>query len=443
MITRSARRTWAAALLTASAMLTAGLASPATAATSSGASKGVVTLDGRPVVAAKVQIYRLLYQETNQELEVADTPLKSDYTDSRGRYSFAGLSAKSATSNRYVVLVTDRTGRIVKTFRTIVAKKGKTVTKNIHARAAASLTGTLATSDGRSPAGLRVGPDYGLYNDQGPSYDKLYPDWDTVVKADGTFSLRGIPADNYSGVVVSDGRYGSQCYDFTRVALVDCATGTDSAAYAPQGISLTAGEQRTLPAVTMTKFGPASTKLAGTVTDASGKPLKGIEVTVSSGAATATKVATRSSGRFTVEDRLPAGPYTVRFDDPKHVWASQYLGGGPDKSVRQAVTITPGQPISGLDTALKSESSAKFATKVSGRTAKVAVKIKRTATGSAPGGTFRLSFNGLSTAAAQVKKGKASVTFIGLPKGTLSLVAHYSGTSSTAEFSKVVKVTVK
>lgn len=195
--------------------------------------------------------------------------------------------------------------------------------------------------------------------------------------------------------------------------------------------------------MTMTKFGPASTKLAGIVTDSSGKALKGIEVAVSGGAGSGTNAATRSSGRFTVEDRIPAGPYTVRFDDPKKVWASQYLGGGPDKSVRQPVTVTPGQPISGLNTELKSRSSAKLATKVTGRTAKVAVQIKRTATGSAPSGTLTLSFNGLTTSAATVKKGKASVTFIGLPRGTLSLVANYSGTSSTAGFSKVVKVKVK
>lgn len=435
MISRNAGRASVAAVLAVLALLTAGLVSPATAATSTGKLKGVITLNGQPVSFAKVQIYRTIKEVKSGEDLSGPTRLKTDNTDSQGRYSFSGLTVKAGYN--YAIVVTDRPGKIVKESRTVAPKKGKTITKNVHTTAAAVLHGAIKTSDGRSPAGLTVGIDP-VFNDNqnGGAYNVFYPENEATVNADGSFTLAGLPAESYGYLSVSDGRFAEQCYDFTANTLVDCRP-TDPTLVRQQGFALTTGEARTLPTVTATKFGPASTKLAGTVTDTSGKTLKGIEITVAGG-----KVATRSSGRFTVQDRIPAGPYTVRFDDPKKVWASQYLGGGPDKSVRQPVTVTPGQPISGLDTKLKSIATAKIAAELGKGSAKVAFQIKRKATGSAPSGTITLSL-GSVTKTVTVTKGKATVTLSGLPKGTQSLVAVYSGTSSTAEFSKIVKVKVK
>lgn len=192
---------------------------------------------------------------------------------------------------------------------------------------------------------------------------------------------------------------------------------------------------------TVTQFAPPKTRLTGTVTDTSGKALEGIAVRLSS-PRDGTKVTTRSSGGFTINQALTAGSYTVRYDDPKNVWASQYLGGGPDKTVRQPVVLTPGQAVRNLNTRLKSIATAKIATKAGTGSATVAFQIKRNATGSAPSGRLTLCYRGISRTVT-VTKGKATVKLSGLPRGTLSLVAGYSGTGSTAEFSKVVKVPVK
>lgn len=437
MTSRSTGRAGAAAVLAVTALLLAGLFSPAVAAASTAKVKGVVTQDGKAVPFAKVQIYRLVFIKSDGEYEVATSRLKTDNTDSRGRYSFSGLAVKTATSSKYVIVVTDRKGKSVKTYRTVVARRGKAITKNVRLRPAATLTGTVTTSDGRSPAGLTVAVDPGSYNDLGQSYEKLYPEWSTPVKADGTFTLSGIPSGRtYDEVLVSDGPSATQCYDFVAGTLAECATGNDQAGYARQRISLASGEQRTLPAVAASKFAPPVATLSGKVTDTAGKPLKGIAVTVSSGTSGATK-ATRSTGRYTINESLAAGSYTIRFDDPKHIWATQYLGG----AVKRPVAITPGQPVSGLDVALKSISTAKIASKTGTGSAKVAFQIKRKASGGAPSGILTLSFEGRSKTAS-VKKGKATVTLGRLPKGSLRLVATYSGTSSTAGFSKIVKVNV-
>ena len=423
-----------AAFTATGALVLAGLMSPASAASSTGSLKGVVTLGGQPVDFAKVQVYPLVLDRAVDEYEVGQR-LKTDNTDSRGRYSFSGVTVKAGY--RYTVLVTDRTGNTVKTFRNITVKKNTTITTNVHTRAAAVLRGTLTTVDGRSPAGLTVGVEPGAYNDLGQNYEVFYPTWSTTVKADGSYVLK-IPANNYDDVRVSDGRYAVQCFDFVAGSLTEC--GTDQSTFARQRVQLARGEQRTLPTVTVSKFAPPVTKISGKVTDTSGKALKGIGVRITAGDAQVTAT-TRSSGRFNIQESIPAGSYTVRFDDPKNGWASQYLGGGTDMSVRRRVTVTPGQPVSGLNTQLKSRTTAKIATKAGSGTAKVAVKITRKVTGSAPSGTLTLSADGI-TKTVVVTKGKATVTLSGLPKGVRSLVADYSGTRTTAGFSRIVKVKV-
>ncbi|MET0928613.1 MAG: carboxypeptidase-like regulatory domain-containing protein [Aeromicrobium sp.] len=420
-----------AVLIAAPALVVSGLMSPATAA-GTGSIKGVVTVNGTPVSFAKVQIFPLVI-DAEAETLVVGARLKTDNTDSSGRYSFSGL-ATTNSMKRYVVLVTDRTSRTVKTYRSLIAKSGKTITQNVRMRPAAILKGTVTTSDGRSPAGLTVDTQPGLLNDLGQSYDKLFPEFSTTVRADGTFTLAGIPGSQYEQIRVSDGPHAQQCYDFVTSTLADCATKSNQepAYYERQRIVLASGEKRTLPTVTVSKFNPPMTTVSGTVTDTSGKTLKGITVTIDS-VDTGAAGATRSSGRFTIKETLPAGEYRVRFRDPKNVWASQYLG--------RSIAITPGKAVRGVATKLKSISTAKIGTRGGEGTAKVAFKIKRKASGSAPSGTLKLSYEGISRTVL-VTKGTATVTLRGLPAGTLSLVADYSGTGSTAGFSKIVKVAV-
>lgn len=435
MSSRHTSRTAPAVAIAVLGLLLTGATTPASAAPAGGKLKGTVTLDGAPITNARVQLFRNVIKGDEASKPVR---LKTYNTDATGRYSFSSLAVKG--SYNYTLLVTDRSGRTVKTFRNVDPKAGRTVTKNVRMKAAGILSGTIARADGGSPAELTVGVDLGIdRGDAGPDFDAFFPDARTSVKADGTFTLSGLPsgaAGTYADVQVSGGPYAEQCYDLVAGTLADCKP-ADRAAAGRQQVTLGAGETRTLPAVTVTKLVPAVTRVTGQVTDTSGKALKGVEVTIAGN-----HVTTRSSGRYTVEERIPAGSYTVRFDDPEHVWASQYLGGGPDKSVRQSVTVVPGQPVKGLDTRLKSIATTKLATKAGKGSAKVAFLIQRKATGSFPSGTLTLSYKGISKKVT-VTEGRATVTLTGLPKGVRSLTADYSGTSSTAGFSKTVKVMVK
>lgn len=430
-----------AVLIAVLALVAAGLMSPATAATSTAKLKGVVTLSGKPITFAKVQLFRAPQDEDGDD-DAVPQRVKTDNTDSAGRYSFSGLKAKGYN---YTILVTDRTGRTVKTSRSVYLRAGRTATKNVHMAIGATLRGKVTTVDGRSPAGLTFGVYDASSEERGGDYAFLYPAKTTTIAADGTFELANLPVNpDYNEAFVADGPRVKQCYDFVAGTLVDCRQ-RNADDVQRQRVSLVAGEVRTLPTVTVTKLAPPVTTVKGKVTDTSGKALKGIAVRIFADdpdAQVDQTVTTRSSGRFTLTDELPAGTYKVRFDDPNNMWASQYLGGGPDKSVRQAITVTPGQPIAGLDTRLKSLSTAKIASKGGDGTAKVAFQVKRKVSGSAPSGTVKLSFGGVSKSVAVVK-GRATVTLSGIPAGTRSLVADYSGTASTAGFSKVVKVAVK
>ena len=432
--------------ITTLALVASGLALPAEGATSTGKVQGVVSLAGTPVDSARVQLYERVDPDPGGDIEGTFTRIRTVNTDSDGRYSFAGLKSKKDPKfgeeiYDYSIAVSDRSGTIVRTSRVITQKKGRAVTKNVHVQAAAILTGIVTTADGRSPAGLTVGVPLDL-NQDGSDYSMFYPEGTTTVRSNGRFVLAGLPASSYyDGVFVADGRYAKQCYDFVTSKLAECGP-ADQALRAQQRLAIGAGEVRALPTVQMTVFAPPTTRLTGTVTDTSGRPLKGIAVNVSSDQADDQGVS-RSSGRFTIASGLPAGPYGVRFYDPKNVWAAQYLGGAtPETPTGRPVTITPGQPIGGLDVALKSVATVKTATKGGRGTAKIAVMITRKASGSAPGGTLTVSI-GDKSRTVTVTKGRATLTLTGLPKGTASLDVVYSGTASTAGFAKKARVAVE
>ncbi|MBP2392474.1 carboxypeptidase regulatory-like domain-containing protein [Aeromicrobium fastidiosum] len=418
------------------ALVASGLALPAEAATSTGKVQGVVSLNGTPVDSARVQLYERVDPDPGGDIEGTFTRIRTVNTDSDGRYSFAGLKSKKDPKYGeeiydYSIAVSDRSGTIVRTGRAIDQKKGRTVTKNLHVKAAAILTGVVTTADGRSPAGLTMGVPLDL-NQDGSDFSMFYPESTTTVRSDGRFVLAGLPASSfYDGVYVADGRYAKQCYDFVTTKLADCAP-ADPTLRQQQRLAIGAGEVRALPSVQMTVFAPPTTRLTGKVTDTSGRPLKGIAVDVNSGPADDQGVS-RSSGRFTIASGLPAGPYGVRFYDPKNVWAA---------ATGRPVVVVPGQPIGGLDVALKSVATVKTGKKGGRGTAKIAVMITRKASGSAPGGTLTVSF-GEKSRTVTVTKGRATVTLTGLPAGTASLDVVYSGTASTAGFAKKARVAVE
>lgn len=423
MSTRTTRRAFTAALLAVFALLVGGLATPATSAASTGKVKGAITFDGAPLKAAKVQLFRYDYDTADDPERFEYRRVKTVNTDRTGRYSFSGLKVSKLKTGQslvmYAILVTDRSGKAVKTLRNVEPKKGKTVTKNVRMAAAAAVTGSVSRSDGGSLAELTV--DLASETNYGQSETPEFrPVTHVAVRPDGTFRLEGVEAGYYSVVVRGDA-YVPHCYNFAAGVLEKC-TGNDA-----QSFVLKAGETRTLSPATVTQLAPPVSKFSGIVTDASGKPLKGIEVSVGE-----ERTLTRVTGRFTLETHLEAGAYQARFADPKRIWTSQ------DRSV----TIAPGKAVRDFDAILKSATKVKIATKAGRGTAKVAFRITRRATGSGASGTIALSYEG-SSAKVAVKKGKATVILTDLPKGTRAIRAVYSGTSNTSGFVKTVKVDVK
>jgi hypothetical protein len=432
------KKTATAAMAAAAAigLLAVGLASPATAATGKATVKGVVTLDGKPVKFARVQLYRDMGDD-------ADDPdyqrVKTANTDSSGRYTISGVSLVklSPEAAGYSVVVSDRPGNIVKTHRFVHLTAGKVVTRNVTTKRAGIITGKVTRSDGGDPSALSMTI---ADEEEEDTRDNYYvPEFDTTkdaaVKTDGTFTLGGVAPGTYNVLKVRGAPYAPQCLVAATGTLADC-DGSDA-----QRVSVAAGERRVIAPFTATKLLPPATLLTGRVTDTSGRAIKGIRVSITGPTGVDVGV-TRSSGRFTSRTSLAAGTYRVRYDDPRHVWASQYLGGGPDKKGRQPITVVPGQPVRGLDTRLTSKSTVKIASQSGAGTAKVAFRITRKASGSAPSGTLRLSYGSVSKTV-KVTKGRATVTLTGLRPGVRNLTADYSGTSSTAGFSKGVAVRVK
>lgn len=433
----------AATALAVGGLVLAGLVAPASAAPSTGKVKGVVTANGAPLGKAKVQLYRNVDSDPGGDGDDGKfTRLKTDNTDSAGRFSFAGL--KLATDpksglemNQYRVVVTDRTGKSVKTVRIVKPKKGRTIIRNVTLRPGASVRGSVSRADGGAADALmvsvtppEVSEDYRLNPD-------FFPDTEASVKADGTFVIKALPAGAYDDIAIVGKPYAQQCYDQISKALVDCA-GQESLNF-----TLAAGERKTLPPLTISKLAPATSALTGRVTDTSGRPLKGIAMSVRTmdGGTTGGVVLTRSSGRFTFKG-VTTGTYRVRFDDPLHVWASQYLGGGMNQAKSRAVSVVGGKNVSGIDDELKSGTTNKVSRTVGDGSAKMSFEIVRRASGSRPGGTITLTSGSRSKTVA-VKQGRASVKLTGLAAGRHQVTATYSGTSSTAGFTRVYPVTVK
>ncbi len=424
----------AAAALAGFALLAGGLASPATAATSTAMVKGVITLEGAPVPFARVQLYRDISKDTEHPEYVR---VKTASSDGAGRYTLAKVPVLRgpAGSGGYRVVVTDRPGNVVKTVRKVVPRAGRSVTRNVATSRGAIITGTVARADGGDVRALAVDlrSNEVVNDDHVPVFDTARS---AVVAPDGTFTIGGVAPGSYEGLSVDGGPYDAQCFDVVASGLADCDEGT-----APQRITVVAGERRALAPVTVTKLLPPSTTFAGRVTNTSGGPLEGISVRIESVAGVVYSTAeTRSSGRFTVRGIVPAGRYKVRVYDAK-VWTTRFPGAGTGTVVPLDFAVTPGQPVRGLDATLKSRSAVKVASKGGRGSATVAFRIRRVATGSAPGGTVTLT-DGTTSRTVAVTKGRATVTLTGLPRGKRRLVATYSGTGSTAGFSKVVVVRV-
>ena len=428
---RRTSRTTLALLPAVLGLLLAGLAAPATAATGTGAVKGVVSIAGQPVKNAKVQLYmhqRADSDDTNYEYD----RVKTVSTDGKGRYAFSGVKTgtwRGGAKYLYAVLVTDRSGRGAKTVQYLDVSKGRTRTRNVALKRAVILTGSVQRSDGGSPAALTVLMSSNeTVDDRGASNQEFRPDSRTSVRPDGTFTVKGQAAGEYELVVRSE-EYVNHCYDFEVDALAVCDNNRSG-----QDVVLTAGERRVLAPSVVTQLAPPVSTITGRVTDPSGRGLKGIAVSTSPLSRDGKPLVTRSNGRFTLKERLEPGSYLLRFEDPKHVWAS-LVRGASARSTARIVVGADGLRARDIDAKLKS-STVNRVTWTSGKGfIEMTYSLRRRASSGRPGGTMTITADG-RTATATVRQGKVTVRLTGLGIGRHAVTAIYSGTSSTAGFTR-------
>jgi len=407
-----------ALLIAVVALLLAGLTLPAQAATRTGAVKGVVTLDGKPVKGVKVEL-RWMGADS-----FSGPSLGVDTTNSKGAYSFSKFPIEDKNDEDLggkAVIVTDPSGRIVATSRKFSDRAGKTSTRNVSVKRAASITGVVKRSDGRATTRLRTevsGPD--VYLDQKYSFGEVY-DTSVPIAKDGSFTLKGLPAGDYDLQFVDDGKtYFDQCYDNLPRTTSRCG-GTS--------ISVTAGQNVTLNPQTLTTTGR---RISGTVTDTSGRPIRNARVrTVKQDQQRRLGAQTSRSGAYTLG---PATDGTYRLEvDASKLWAA---------SSPSTVYDVTGQDVSGIQIKLKSRAHIDARLTPGRGTATVAVDIFRTATRSKPSGSVTIRWGTVSRTT-DVTKGRATVKLSGLPKGSRTITVSYSGTSSTAATTKTFRTVVK
>ncbi|MET0929495.1 MAG: carboxypeptidase regulatory-like domain-containing protein [Aeromicrobium sp.] len=424
-ITRTIRTP--ALLLAVVGMLLAGLTLPAQAAAKTGAVKGVVTLDGKPVKGLKVELYWIGADS------FSGPRLGVDTTNSKGAYSFSKLPTKDKDSDLQIkaVVITDPSGRIVATSRKFRDRAGKTVTRNVSVKKAASITGAVTRGDGRATAKLRTlvfGPDVEI----DPDYDsEMVYDTTVPVAKNGSFKLRGLPAGDYYLQFLDEGKtYFSQCYDNLPAATNEC-DGTFNTEGKPSGTKITvrAGQNIALNSQSLSTKGR---RISGTVTDTSGRPIRDASVsTVSDDPQKRLATESSKSGAFTVG---PATNGSYRLEvRPGNLWAPQ----SP-----RTVFNANGQDVTGVQIKLKSRAHIEAKVTPGKGTAKFSIDITRTATGSKPSGKVTVRW-GQITKNVNLVKGKATAKLSGLPRGTRTITVSYAGTSSTAATPKKFRTAVK
>jgi hypothetical protein len=417
-----------ALLLGLVALLIAGLTLPAQAATKTGAVKGVVTLDGKPLKGVRIELFW-----TSAD-GYRGPRLGVDTTNSKGAYSFSKFPLKNTRDsdlNGKTILIKDPSRRIVDTSRRFRDRAGKTVTRNASVKKAASITGSVTRGDGVATARLRTdvfGPPVVI----DPSSDiNLVYDTHVAVAKSGAFALRGLPAgDYYLRFADENNTYFSQCYDNLPAATTEC-NGTFNTSGKPDAtkITVTAGQNVALTPQVLSVKGR---RISGTVTDTSGRPIRYARVAaVQNGRMTGGADESAKNGSFTVGP-LTDGSYRLRVR-PKSPWAPQ---------TASTLYGVNGQDLGGVQIKLKSRASIKATLTPGKGTAKVAVDITRSATGKKPSGTVTIRW-GTVKKTVSVVKGKATVKLSGLSKGRRTITVAYSGTSSTAPTTETFHTTVK
>ena len=397
------------------ALLTLGLVAPSTAATTTGAVKGVITLGGQPLKGATIELY------WTGDDGYEGPRLAVDTTDSAGAYSFKINVNGLYGPGEYVghtILIKDSQHRIVATSRTFQGRAGKTVTRNAVVTKAATITGSVKRGDGLTTQLLRVnvfGPLVSIdpNRDLPLAYDEVVP-----VASNGSFALRGLPAGSYRLQFVDAGKsYFPQCYDSAPSSdFCDDAT----------AVQVSAGQTVATNPQVLTNKG---SRIVGTVTDTSDEPIKGARVEVAG--KPDLYGSSSSTGSFKIGP-LTDGTYQLDVAAPSP-WASANA---------VAVLDVSGKDVLGLQLKLKSKASMTATVTPGTGTVTAALTVIRMSAGTRSGGSVTVS-SGSVAKTVKLVKGMGTVKLTGLPKGKREVKIAFSGTSSTAKVTRVLTTTVR
>lgn len=410
------------------AMLTLGLIAPSTAAATTGAVKGVITLDGTPLKGVRIELHHTGDDGFENKTLAVDT------TDSKGAYSFT-FSVTDPEYSGHTILIKDPSGRIVNTSRAFIDQPGKTVTRNASVEAGSSITGTVKRGDGVATQRLRVnvfGP-YALLDRYHETVEQdVYPTY-VRAAADGSYAVKGLPSGTYYLEFVDENTtYFAQCYDNILASSAGC-DGTDDPDLETTKIPVAAGQNVTVnPQVLSTK----GQRISGTVTDTNGNPIKGIEVRATDTTSTAGKPlsTTYTKGTFAIRSKYTTS-YRLIASDPARRWAPQWYDHAPTAGAAEVFEASEGQVVTGRLFELKSHAAITATVTRASASAKLAIAVNRRTTGGPAYGSVTVT-SGSRTKTVALSGGRATVALTGLTASNKTFTVDYSGSPSTATATK-------
>lgn len=434
-------RTALIVLISACSLLFMGLSTPANAA-STGKVLGFVKVDGAAVKGARVYVEESTNEgETFQRIAKARTT-----TNAYGSYAVSGI--KVSDQDAYRVKIVDPAHKVVTTVRNFTARAGKTVTRNVSMKKAATLSGSVTRDDGKVGIGITtikvLGPDVQIGN---PDNIELAYDDEIPVHTNGKFTFVGLPAGAYRIQFIDPSKkYADQCYDNVSAKYDDSQWPGCLPDVTPETktVTLAGGQSATLDPQKLTH--PAN-RITGKVTNTSGRIIQGIDVTAfpkGNGSTNGTLWGSRSHSTGVFQDKgLPAGEWQLYVVDHRWgLWANQWYDDKTTQSASKVLTVGPGVNVDGLTIKVRSRAVLKVTGTAGTKSAKFSIDVTRKATGSKTNATVTIT-SGDITKTVTLVNGRATVTVTGVPSGTRKFRVRYNGTNSTAPLWKELTLKVK
>ncbi len=326
-------------MVASTALLAALLPMSVAADTPTGSITGTVLGPGG-TPAAGLQVTAQLFPDTSVS--------KTTNTATDGTYTLSGLVAGT-----YHMVVRDSTGALPTGYvsgsgltpfgplaSVITVGTGNTGV-SVHVPAGHAISGTV-TVGGSPLAGIRLFV-CGALDSAMPETGTVYCGHATTA-ADGTYSVAALPGPYTVAFVDFTNTYPTTFYS-TSGATLDGAAATI--------LTVTTADISGIN-VALAKAPVFTGSIAGTVTDSSSAPVSGISVSAcpTTGPSACFGATTGTDGTYTLG--LPAGSYTVSFDDPTNAHPSGYYGAsGFAATPADAVPVTvASSAVSGIDVQL-------------------------------------------------------------------------------------------